>query len=110
MASALVSPETIKSNQIPVRLINTSSKAVKLARGITLGYLQEIDGADLLEENVDLKFCQDNSSSCNVNDDEIKCDICHQKIVEIFRNMKNYLKRLVIPKKITSHLAVCYLR
>jgi len=68
MGNVLISPESLSNDRIPVRLVNTSNKTVTLAKGLTLGYVHEIDSADLLQENVEFNenkcyenFTQENS-------------------------------------------------
>jgi hypothetical protein len=65
VGSVLVSPGTISANKLPVRLINVSNQKVRLDKGVTLGYLQEIDSADLLQENV--TFNQEKSTRLSDN-------------------------------------------
>jgi len=49
LGHTLSSPRTVKSHQIPIRLLNTSSSNVTLVKGATLGFLQEFDPNELLK-------------------------------------------------------------
>jgi len=50
--------------------VNTSNKTVTLAKGLTLGYVHEIDSVDLLQENVEF-----NENKCSENLTQENCDM-----------------------------------
>jgi len=121
IGNVLISPGTLGNGKIPVRLVNTSSRSVKLSKGSTLGYLHEIDSTDLLQDKVEFtentdsehllqkdidtsSWCTDlkdlyDRSCINLNSDQIQRlkELLH-KYGDIFSKSSNDLGRTNIVK------------